>query len=106
KISDPPLVLLNFARLCMKPTWWTIKNRKKHIEDLKKQLAALRERQKNIGAGLGAKTKSTFLVQSMVSASRHALEIAEASIHQGVLLQKEISIKKAGLQETLKKLGL
>ncbi|CAL9000805.1 unnamed protein product [Prunus brigantina] len=42
----------------------------------------------------------------MVSASRPALEIAEASIHQGVLLQKELSIKKVNLQETLKKLGL
>ncbi|CAL9025626.1 unnamed protein product [Prunus brigantina] len=78
----------------------------KQIKDLQKQLAALRERQKNLGAGLGAKTKSTFLVQSMVLASRHALEIAVASIHQRVLVQKEISIKKAGLQETLKKLGL
>lgn len=78
----------------------------KHIEDLQKQLAALRERQKDLVAGLGPKTKATFLVQSMVSTPRPALEIAEASIHQGLLLQKEISIKKAGLQETLKKLGL
>lgn len=69
----------------------------KHIEDLQKQLATLRERQKGLGDGLGAKTKSTFLVQSIVSASRPALEITEASIHQRVLLQKEISIKKAGL---------
>ncbi|CAL8992681.1 unnamed protein product [Prunus brigantina] len=78
----------------------------KHIEDLEKQLVMLRERQKNLGAGLSVKTKGTFLVQSMVSASRLALEIAEAYIHQGLLLQKEISTKNARLQETLKKLGL
>ncbi|CAL8168404.1 unnamed protein product [Prunus armeniaca] len=52
----------------------------KHIEELQKQL-------------------------SMVEASMPALAIAEASIHQGVLLQKELSIKKTNLQETLKKLG-
>ncbi|CAL2266536.1 unnamed protein product [Prunus armeniaca] len=62
----------------------------KDTEDLQKQLATLRERQKNLEARLGAKTKSTFLVQSVVSASRPTLEIAK------------ISIKKAGLQETLK----
>ncbi|CAL2237908.1 unnamed protein product [Prunus armeniaca] len=69
----------------------------RHIQELRKQLAALRDRQKVLGVGLGVKTKSTFLVQSMVSASRPSLEIAKASIHQGALLQKEISIKKAGL---------
>ncbi|KAI5338501.1 hypothetical protein L3X38_017772 [Prunus dulcis] len=58
----------------------------KHIEDLKKQLAALRERQNDFGAGLGVKTKAIFLVQSIVSASKLALEIAEASVHQGVPL--------------------
>ncbi|CAL9011180.1 unnamed protein product [Prunus brigantina] len=50
------------------------------------QLARLREWQKKLGAGLGTKTKATFLVQNIVSASRPALEIAEASIYQGVLL--------------------
>ncbi|CAL2247418.1 unnamed protein product [Prunus armeniaca] len=64
-----------------------------------------REVQNMLGAGLSSKTKATFLVQSTVSASRPTLEIAEASIHQGVLLQKELSIKKASLQESLKKLG-
>ncbi|CAL8167773.1 unnamed protein product [Prunus armeniaca] len=75
------------------------------IEELQKQLAECREVQNRLGAGLSFKTKATFLVQSMVVASRPALEIAEASIHQGVLLQKELSIKKTNLQETLKKLG-
>ncbi|CAL2247354.1 unnamed protein product [Prunus armeniaca] len=78
----------------------------KQIEELQKQLAGLRERQNKLGAGLGTKTKATFLVQNMVSASRPALEIAEASIYQRVLLQKDISTKKTGLQETLRKLGL
>ncbi|CAL8082546.1 unnamed protein product [Prunus armeniaca] len=77
----------------------------KHIEELRKQLAECREVQNRLGAGLSSKTKATFLVQSMVATSRPALEIAEASIHQGVLLQKELSIKKTNLQETLKKLG-
>ncbi|CAL9004107.1 unnamed protein product [Prunus brigantina] len=77
----------------------------KHIAELPKQLAECREVQNRLGAGLGSKTKATFLVQSMVVASRPALEIADASIHQGVLLQKELSIKKTNLQETLKKLG-
>ncbi|CAL9020909.1 unnamed protein product [Prunus brigantina] len=53
----------------------------KHIEELQKQLAGLRERQKKLGAGLGTKTKATFLVQNMVSASSPAFEIAKASIH-------------------------
>ncbi|CAL9012129.1 unnamed protein product [Prunus brigantina] len=75
------------------------------IEKLQRLLAECREVQNRLGAGLSSKTKATFLVQSMVSASRPTLEIAEASIHQGVLLQKELSIKKAGLQESLKKLG-
>ncbi|CAL2236865.1 unnamed protein product [Prunus armeniaca] len=77
----------------------------KHIEELQKQLASLRGKQNRLGAGLGSKTKTTFLMQNMVSASRPALEIEEASIHQGMLLQKQISTKKTGLQETLKKLG-
>ncbi|CAL9012731.1 unnamed protein product, partial [Prunus brigantina] len=77
----------------------------KQIEELQKQLAECREVQNRLGAGLSTKTKATFLVQSMVSASRPALELAEASIHQGVLLQKELSIKKTSLQETLRKLG-
>ncbi|CAL8090258.1 unnamed protein product [Prunus armeniaca] len=71
----------------------------------KKQLVECREVQNRLGAGLSSKTKATFLVQSMVATSRPALEIAEASIHQGVLLQKELSIKKVNLQETLRKLG-
>ncbi|CAL2255976.1 unnamed protein product [Prunus armeniaca] len=58
----------------------------KLIEELQKQLAECREVQSRLGAGLSSKTKATFLVQSMVSASRPALEIADASIHQGVLL--------------------
>ncbi|CAL2229284.1 unnamed protein product [Prunus armeniaca] len=78
----------------------------RQIEELKKQLAECKEVQSRLGAGLSSKTKATFFMQSMVSASRPAFEIAEASIHQGVLLQKELSIKKASLQETLKKLGL
>ncbi|BBH05113.1 autoinhibited Ca2+-ATPase 11 [Prunus dulcis] len=77
----------------------------KQIEELQKQLAECREVQNRLGTGLSSKTKATFLVQSMVAASRPALEIAEASIHQGVLLQKELSVKKANLQETLRKLG-
>ncbi|KAL6272427.1 hypothetical protein ACE6H2_023119 [Prunus campanulata] len=77
----------------------------KQIEELQKQLAERREVQCRLGVGLSSKTEATFLVQSMVSASRLALEVAEASIHQGVLLQKELSIKKTSLQETLKKLG-
>ncbi|CAL9006533.1 unnamed protein product [Prunus brigantina] len=77
----------------------------KQIEELQKQLAKCREVQNKLGAGLSTKTKATFLVQSMVAASRPALEMAEASIHQGVLLQNELSIKKTNLQETLKKLG-
>ncbi|CAL2246401.1 unnamed protein product [Prunus armeniaca] len=89
-----------------KETKSTVDKLEKHIEELQKQLAGLREWQKKLGAGLGTKTKATFLVQNMVSASRLALEIAEASIHQGVLLQKEISTKKTGLQKTLRKLGL
>ncbi|CAL8988542.1 unnamed protein product [Prunus brigantina] len=51
------------------------------IEELQKQLAECREVQNKLGAGLSSKTKATFLVQSMVSVSRPALEIAEASIH-------------------------
>lgn len=78
----------------------------KHIQELQKQLASLRSKQNELGAGLGAKTKATFLVQNMVAASKHALEIAEASLHQGMLLRQEISIKKAGLQKTRGKLGL
>ncbi|CAL8152948.1 unnamed protein product [Prunus armeniaca] len=77
----------------------------KQIAELQKQLAEHREVQHRLGAGLSSKTKATFLVQNMVAASRPALEIAEASIHQGVLLQKELSIKKTNLQETLRKLG-
>ncbi|CAL8164895.1 unnamed protein product [Prunus armeniaca] len=77
----------------------------KHIAELQKQLAERREVQHRLGAGLSSKTKATFLVQNMVAASRPALEIAETSIHQGVLLQKELSIKKTNLQETLRKLG-
>ncbi|CAL9013694.1 unnamed protein product [Prunus brigantina] len=75
------------------------------IAELQKQLAKCREVQNRLGAGLSTKTKATFLVQNMVAASRPALEIAEASIHQGVLLQKELSIKKTNLQDTLRKLG-
>ncbi|CAL8167266.1 unnamed protein product [Prunus armeniaca] len=77
----------------------------KQIAELQKQLAERREVQHRLGAGLSSKTKATFLVQNMVAASRPALEIAEASIHQEVLLQKELSIKKTNLQETLRKLG-
>ncbi|CAL2237641.1 unnamed protein product [Prunus armeniaca] len=77
----------------------------KEIAELQKQLAERREVQHRLGAGLSSKTKATFLVQNMVAASRPALEIAEASIHQGVLLQKELSTKKNNLQETLRKLG-
>ncbi|CAL8119074.1 unnamed protein product [Prunus armeniaca] len=77
----------------------------KQIEELQKQLVECREVQNRLRPGLSSKTKATFLVQNMVSASRPALKIAEASIHQGVLLQKELSIKMASLQETLKKLG-
>ncbi|CAL2270311.1 unnamed protein product [Prunus armeniaca] len=77
----------------------------KEIAELQKQLAERREVQHRLGAGLSSKTKATFLVQNMVAASRPALEIAEASIHQGVLLQKELSTKKTNLQETLRKLG-
>ncbi|CAL2276294.1 unnamed protein product [Prunus armeniaca] len=83
----------------------TVDKLERKIEELQKQLAECREVQNRLGAGLSSKTKATFLVQSMVAASRPALEIAEASIHQGVLLQKELSIKKANLQETLRKLG-
>ncbi|CAL9019157.1 unnamed protein product [Prunus brigantina] len=71
---------------------------KKQIEELQKQLVECREVQSRLGAGLSSKTKVTFLVQSMVSAFKPALEIAEASIHLGVLLQKELSIKKASLK--------
>ncbi|CAL2256229.1 unnamed protein product [Prunus armeniaca] len=78
----------------------------KHIEEHQKQLASLRGKQSKLGAGLGTKTKATFLVQNMVAASRPTLEIAEASLHQRMPLQQEISTKKAGLQETLRKLGL
>ncbi|CAL8993899.1 unnamed protein product [Prunus brigantina] len=78
----------------------------KHIEELHKQLASLRGKQNKLGAGLGIKTKATFLVQNMVVASKPALEIAEASLHQGMLLQQEISTKRAELQKTLGKLGL
>ncbi|CAL8162179.1 unnamed protein product [Prunus armeniaca] len=53
----------------------------KHIEELQKQLAGLRERQLKLGARLGTKTKATFLVQNMISTSRPALDIVEASIH-------------------------
>ncbi|CAL9019954.1 unnamed protein product [Prunus brigantina] len=70
----------------------------KQIDELQKQLAKCREVQNRLGAGLSSKTKATFLVQSMVAASRPALEIAEASIHQGVLLQKELSIKKTKIR--------
>ncbi|CAL8167611.1 unnamed protein product [Prunus armeniaca] len=77
----------------------------KQIEELQKQLAGLRERQNRLGAGLGTKTYATFFVQNMIAASKPALEIAEASLHQGMLLQQEISTKKTGLQETLRKLG-
>ncbi|CAL2270531.1 unnamed protein product [Prunus armeniaca] len=77
------------------------KEAKAIADKLEKQIAELQK----LGAGLSSKTKATFLVQSMVAASRPALEIAQASIHQGVLLQKELSIKKTNLQETLKKLG-
>ncbi|CAL9018579.1 unnamed protein product [Prunus brigantina] len=77
----------------------------KQIEELQKQLAECREVQSRLRAGLSSKTKATFLVQRMVAAPRPALEITEASIHQGVLLQKELSIKKVNLQETLRKLG-
>ncbi|KAI5324331.1 hypothetical protein L3X38_033404 [Prunus dulcis] len=83
----------------------TADKREKQIEEVQKQLAECREVQNKLGAGLSSKTKTTFLVQNMVSASRLALEIAEASIHYGVLLQKELSIKKTSLQETLRKLG-
>ncbi|CAL9007800.1 unnamed protein product [Prunus brigantina] len=68
----------------------------KHIEELQKQLASLRGKQNMLRLDWA----------NMVSTSRLSLEIAEASIHQGMLLQKEISAKKTGLQETLKKLGL
>ncbi|CAL2259883.1 unnamed protein product [Prunus armeniaca] len=78
----------------------------KQIEELQKQLAKCREVQNRLRARLSSKTKANFLMQSMVAASRPALEIAEASLHQGMLLQQEISIKKAGLQKTLGKLGL
>ncbi|CAL2228275.1 unnamed protein product [Prunus armeniaca] len=78
----------------------------KQIEELQKQPAVLRERQNKLGAGQGTKTKATFLVHNMVVASRLALKIALASLHQGMLLQQEISTKKTGLQETLRKLGL
>ncbi|CAL9000752.1 unnamed protein product [Prunus brigantina] len=69
----------------------------KRIKELQKQLAECREVQNRLEARLSSKTKATFLLQSMVSASRPALEIAEASIHQGVLLQKELSMKKTSL---------
>ncbi|XP_020410777.1 uncharacterized protein LOC109946669 [Prunus persica] len=82
----------------------TIDKLDKQIEKLQKQLAECRGVQSKLEAGLSSKTKATFLVQSMVSTSRPALEIAEASIDQGELPQKELSIKKASLQETLKKL--
>ncbi|KAI5321221.1 hypothetical protein L3X38_030292 [Prunus dulcis] len=45
----------------------------KHIEELQAQLAGLEEKQNKLGAGLGTKTKATFLVQNMVAASRQAL---------------------------------
>ncbi|CAL2240394.1 unnamed protein product [Prunus armeniaca] len=67
----------------------------KHIEELQKQLASLRGKQNKLRAGLGTKTKATFLVQNMVAAFRPASEIAEASLHQGMLLPQEISTKKA-----------
>ncbi|CAL9028939.1 unnamed protein product, partial [Prunus brigantina] len=60
----------------------------RHIEELQKQLAKHREVENQIKAELSSKTKATFLVQNMVSASKPSLEIAEASIHQGVLLQR------------------
>ncbi|CAL8087273.1 unnamed protein product [Prunus armeniaca] len=78
----------------------------KHIVELQKQLASLRDKQNKLGAGLGTNTKATFLVQNMVPASKPTLEIAEASLHQGMLLQQEISTKTAGLQKTIGKLGL
>ncbi|CAL8153299.1 unnamed protein product [Prunus armeniaca] len=89
-----------------KETKTTADKLEKHIEEHQKQLACLRGKQSKLGAGLGTKTKATFLVQNMVAASRPTLEIAEASLHQRMPLQQEISSKKAGLQETLRKLGL
>lgn len=74
----------------------------KHIEDHKKQLTSLKKKEQDLSASLTVKNKSTFLVQGMVSASRLALEISKTSIMQGVVLQKEISTKKASLQEVLK----
>ncbi|CAL8119887.1 unnamed protein product [Prunus armeniaca] len=68
----------------------------KHIEELHKQLASLRGKQNKLRARLGTNTKATFLVQNIVAASRPASEIAEASLHQGMLLPQEISTKKDG----------
>lgn len=81
-------------------------NLEKQIEILQAELAILKKKERELSAGLIAKTKTTFLVQGMVSASRPALEIAETSILQGIVLQKEISAKKAGLQEVLRSLVL
>ncbi|CAL2256414.1 unnamed protein product [Prunus armeniaca] len=81
-----------------------------NLVDYQKQRAELDQMvaglQNKLGAGLGTKTKTTFLVQNMVATSRPALESSQASLHQGMLLQQEIYTKKTGLQETLKKLGL
>ncbi|CAL2256811.1 unnamed protein product [Prunus armeniaca] len=88
-----------------KETKTTADKLQRHIEELQKQLASLRGKQTRLEVGLSSKTKMTFLVQNIVLASKPALEIAEASIHPGVLLQKELLIKKTSLQETLRKLG-
>ena len=53
----------------------------KQIEELQKRLVECRKVQSRLWARLSSKTKATFLVQNMVSASGPALEIAEASIH-------------------------
>ncbi|CAL2229295.1 unnamed protein product [Prunus armeniaca] len=129
KISNPHSMLLNSAKLPMKLSMKISNYQKhkaeldmmvadykesktvpdkleKHIMELQKQLASLRDKQNKLGAGLGTKTKATFLVQNMVPASKPTLEIAEASLHQGMLLQQEISTKTVGLQKTLGKLGL
>ncbi|CAL8119163.1 unnamed protein product [Prunus armeniaca] len=73
----------------------TVDKLEKQTEKLQKQLAKCREVQNKLGARLSSKTKATFLVQCC----------PEALIHQGVLIKKELSIKKTHLQETLRKLG-
>ncbi|CAL8089423.1 unnamed protein product [Prunus armeniaca] len=70
-------------------------NLEKQIEELQKQLVGLRERQNRLGAGLGTKTKTAFLVQNMFSTSRLPWKL------QRLLLTKECSSRKKFLPKRL-----